>query len=121
MASPDQLPQTLERRMVIMPNPLTKIIAPIDWFVAEGAIGTSLFGRGLKTGYRSELWSVERSNDILWLRKSPIDAGSDLPLSKSCDGTSLRLEFPCADERVAEPKEAWKLARQAIDAPAKST
>ena len=47
-----------------MSNPLAEIIATKGWCVADGAIDTNLFGRGLETGYPQELWSVERPADI---------------------------------------------------------
>ena len=67
MALPDRRIQHLERRLLVILNPLAKIIATKVWCVADGATGTNLFRRGLETDYPPELWSVERPGDILWL------------------------------------------------------
>ena len=71
-----------------MSNPLAKIISTKGWYVADGATGTNLFGRGLETGYPPKLLSVERSDNILWLHNNFIDAGSDLILTNSFGGTT---------------------------------
>jgi methionine synthase I (cobalamin-dependent) len=99
-----------------MKNPISELIAKRGWAVADGATGTNLFGRGLETGYPPELWSVERPDDILWLHKSFLSAGSDIILTNSFGGTSFRLKLHAAQERVIELNlAAAKLARQAAD------
>ena len=85
-----------------MSNPLAKIIATKGWYVADGATGTNLFGCGLETGCPPELSSVERPDDILWLHNSCIDVGSDLILTNSFGGTSLRLKLHDAQNQVGE-------------------
>ena len=105
-----------------MSNILAEIIATKGWCVADGAVGTNLFTRGLETGYPPELWSVERPDDILRLHNNFIDAGSDLILTNSFGGTTFRLKLHYAQDRVRELNEASaKLARQAADAHTKST
>jgi len=102
LALPDCRLQHSERCLVIISNPLAKIVATKGWCVADGATGTNLFGRGLETGYPPELWSLERPDDILWLHNNFIDAGSDLILTNSFGGTTFRLRLHNAQDRVAE-------------------
>ena len=98
-------------------NLLTKILSEKEWLLADGAIGTNFFKRGLETGYPPELWNVERPDDVLWLHNAFIAAGSDLILTNSFGGTSFRLKLHQAEGRVAELNfAAAKLARQAADA-----
>jgi methionine synthase I (cobalamin-dependent) len=100
-----------------MTNPISDLIARRGWAVADGATGTNLFGRGLETGYPPELWCVERPDDILWLHRSFLDAGSDIILTNSFGGTAFRLKLHDAQDRVEELNlAAAKLARQAVDA-----
>ena len=105
-----------------MSNPLAEIIATKGWCVADGAIGTNLFGCGPETGYPPELWSVERRNDSLRLHNNFIDAGSDVILTNCFGGTTFRLKLNDSQDRVRKLNEAAaKLALQAADAHTKST
>ena len=98
-------------------NPLTGLIAQKGWVLADGAIGTNLFQRGLETGYPPELWNVERPDDVLWLHNAFLEAGSDLILTNSFGGTSYRLKLHGSENRVTELNvAAAQLARQAADA-----
>ena len=98
-------------------NPLIALIARKGWVLADGAIGTNLFQRGLETGYPPELWNVERPDDVLWLHNAFLEAGSDLILTNSFGGTSYRLKLHGSENRVTELNcAAAKLARQAADA-----
>ena len=79
-------------------------------------------GRGLETGYPPELWSVERPDDIEWLRNTVIDVGSDLILTNSFSGTNFRLKARDAKHRVAELNDqSAKLVRQAAYPHTKNT
>ncbi len=99
-----------------MHNPLSELINAKGWCVADGATGTNLFNRGLETGYPPELWSVERPDDVLWLHKGFLQAGSDLILTNSFGGNSFRLKLHNAQDRTrALNIAAAKLARRAVD------
>ena len=99
-----------------MHNPLSDLINAKGWCVADGATGTNLFNRGLETGYPPELWSVERPDDVLWLHKGFLQAGSDLILTNSFGGTSFRLKLHNAQDRTrALNIAAAKLACRAVD------
>ena len=99
-----------------MSNILSDLIDQQGWCVADGATGTNLFGRGLETGYPPELWSVERTEDILWLHGSFLEAGSDLILTNSFGGTLFRLKLHESQDRVRELNiAAAQLARKAVE------
>ena len=83
-----------------MQNPLSDLINAKGWCVADGATGTNLFNRGLETGYPPELWSVERPDDVLWLHKEFLQAGSDLILTNSVGGTGFRLKLHNVQDRT---------------------
>jgi 5-methyltetrahydrofolate--homocysteine methyltransferase len=82
--------------------------------VADGAIGTNLLARGLTKGAPAEVWVLENPAKILELLKDFISAGSDIVLTSTFSGTTLRLEHSGLRERAAEiNRRAVELARQA--------
>ena len=85
-----------------MASKFHNLLAEKSYLVADGAIGTNLFGLGLETGYPPELWNVERPDDILWLHDSFLQAGADLILTNSFGSTSFRLKLHEAQDRVEE-------------------
>ena len=101
-------------------NPLQSLVEQKGWLLADGAIGTNFFKKGLETGYPPELWNAEQPDNVLWLHNAFIDAGSDIILTNSFGGTSYRLKLHNAESRVADLNfAAAKLARQAADASAR--
>ena len=101
--------------MTAMQNPVLAIIEDRGWCVADGATGSNFFGRGLEAGYPPELWCLERPDDVLWLHRAFLSAGSDLILTNSFGGNALRLKLHNAQDRVHELNSAAaRLARQAV-------
>ena len=85
--------------------------------LADGATGTNFFKKGLETGYPTELWNVERPDDVTDLHTSFIAAGSRLILTNSFGGTAHRLKLHESQDRVGELNlAAAQLARRAADA-----
>ncbi len=83
--------------------------------VADGATGTNLQVRGLEMGAPGEVWVFERPDEIVRLHRGFIEAGSDIILTCTFGGTSIRLENAGLAGRVAElNRTAVQLARQAI-------
>jgi 5-methyltetrahydrofolate--homocysteine methyltransferase len=82
--------------------------------VSDGATGTNLQKVGLTAGIAPEVWVMEQPQKILDLARAFIRAGSDIILTCTFGGTSLRLKDGAYASRVAEVNfRAVELARQA--------
>ena len=82
--------------------------------VADGATGTNLQQRGLARGVSSERWVLDNPEQIVRLHCDFIEAGSDIVLTSSFGGTSIRLEDSGLAARAAEVnRKAAILARRA--------
>jgi 5-methyltetrahydrofolate--homocysteine methyltransferase len=82
--------------------------------VADGATGSNLQKRGLSMGVASERWVLENPEQILRLHSDFISAGSDIILTCTFGGSSIRLEQSgLADKIVEINTRAVELARQA--------
>ena len=83
--------------------------------LADGATGTNYQNMGIEPGVAPEEWVVDAPENVLELHRRFVDAGSDIVLTCSFGGTSLRL----ADERLAGRavevnRRAAELAREAV-------
>jgi len=95
---------------------LTPLLAQRPWLLADGAIGSNLFARGLTTGDAPELWNLSHPERIRELQRSFIEAGADIILTNSFGGTRHRLKLHKAEGRVAQLNEAAaRLARAEAD------
>src|SRR5579863_6520707 len=95
---------------------LTPLLAQRPWLLADGAMGSNLFARGLTSGDAPELWNTEHPQRIRELQRSFIEAGADIILTNSFGGTRHRLKLHKAEGRVAELNEAASaLARAEAD------
>ena len=98
-------------------DPLSRLLAAKRVVLADGAMGTSLFARGLETGGSPELWNLEQPDQVRAVHQGFVDAGSDLLLTNSFGANRRRLALHGAEERVAElNRAAARLAREAADA-----
>lgn len=77
--------------------------------VADGATGTNLQKVGLPSGVTPEDWVFEQPDRISALERSFAEAGSDLILTCTFGGTSIRLKDSKYADRAAE------LNRRAVD------
>ncbi len=99
-----------------MADRLTPLLAQRPWLLADGATGSNLFDRGLKSGDAPELWNADHPDRIAGLHRDFVDAGADIILSNSFGGTRHRLKLHRAEGRVAELNEkAARIARGEAD------
>jgi len=96
---------------------LSRLLQTKPVLLADGAMGTSLFARGLETGGSPELWNVERPDQVRAVHQGFADAGSDIILTNSFGANRARLALHGAGHRVAElNRAAARLAREVADA-----
>jgi 5-methyltetrahydrofolate--homocysteine methyltransferase len=82
--------------------------------VADGATGTNLQKLGIKPGTPPEELVIDQPELVLQLEKAFVAAGSDLILTCTFGGTSLRMKESKYAQRVGEINQrAVELARQA--------
>ncbi len=87
--------------------------------VADGGMGTMLFGLGLTEGHTPELWNVEEPDKVIYIHNEYIRAGAQIILTNTFGGSQLRLESHGLGDRTQELNAAAaRLARQAADAAA---
>ena len=89
-----------------MSNPINDHIRKKGWCVANGAMGSNFFRRGLEAGYPPEQWCVERSEEVLWQHGDPLKAGADLILINSFGANAPRLKLHKSQDRVHEINKA---------------
>lgn len=70
--------------------------------VADGAMGTTLFGMGLESGDCPERLNIERPEMISEVHRRFVEAGSDLFLTNTFGGNRRRLALHGLEDRVAE-------------------
>lgn len=84
--------------------------------VADGAMGTSLQGRGLDDGGAPELWNVEHADVVTAILDEYAAAGAQLLTTNTFGGSRPRLEMHGLEDRVYElNKAAAELARAVAD------
>jgi 5-methyltetrahydrofolate--homocysteine methyltransferase len=85
--------------------------------IADGATGTMLMAMGLPPGFPPEIWNVEQPEKILALYNAYLAAGSQIILTNTFGGSSIKLEKAGIIGRVTELNLAGaRLARQAAGA-----
>lgn len=95
---------------------LTPLLAQRPWLLADGAMGSNLFTRGLTSGDAPELWNTEHPQRISALQREFVEAGADILLTNSFGGNRHRLKLHKAEGRVAQINEAAaRLARAEAD------
>jgi 5-methyltetrahydrofolate--homocysteine methyltransferase len=70
--------------------------------IADGATGTMLMAAGLPVGMSPELWNVEQPNKILALHRAYLDAGSQVIMTNTFGGSSIKLQKSGLSGRARE-------------------
>ena len=82
--------------------------------IADGATGTQLQKAGLPAGYPPELWNLENPAAIISHHLSYLDAGSDIVLTNTFGGNTVKLRSHDLEGKTGEINtRAAELARQA--------
>jgi len=100
----------------MMKIPFLERLAQDAPLVADGATGTNLQRRGLPAGMAPDEWVFDHPEQILQLHQDFIQAGSQIILTDTFGGSSLRLrDSKVAGRAVELNRRAVELARQAAD------
>jgi methionine synthase I (cobalamin-dependent) len=95
---------------------LAELLAERPYLVADGAMGTNLFLRGLETGDAPELWNVDHPDRITDVHRGFVGAGSDIFLTNTFGANRHRLKLHKFESRVHELNQAGaRLARAVAD------
>jgi 5-methyltetrahydrofolate--homocysteine methyltransferase len=95
-------------------NNLLQAGSPI---LLDGAMGTMLMDAGLKSGDCPEEWNVLQPEAVRQIHREYIQAGSQIILTNTFGGTSIRMETHGLQDRVIElNKKAAENARAEADA-----
>jgi len=96
-------------------NKITDAIKNGKILVSDGAWGTFLYKKGLKSGECAELWCLTHANDVMDIAKSYVESGADMIETNSFGGTSFMIERYGLKEKVAEINEASaRISRSAM-------
>jgi 5-methyltetrahydrofolate--homocysteine methyltransferase len=100
-----------------MPHSFSDRLQAGEILVADGATGTNLQTVGLPPGTSPEEWVFDQPDRISALQRAFVEAGSDLILTCTFGGTSIRLKESRLAGRVNElNRRAADLAREAANA-----
>ncbi len=82
--------------------------------VSDGAWGTFLQEKGLQVEECPESWNIKKPGQVYDIAKSYVDAGSDVILTNSFGGSSLKLNgYGLANQTYEINKAAAKISREA--------
>src|ERR1700716_3189220 len=97
-----------------MPS-FVELLAERSVLIADGATGTNYQNMGIEPGVAPEEGVVDAPENVQELHRRSVAAGSDLVLTCSFGGSSLRLADEALHGRAVEvTRRAAELAREAV-------
>jgi len=87
-------------------NKLAELLQSGKPILLDGAMGTMLFAAGLESGHSPEEWNILHPEKIRDIHRAYIEAGSQIILTNTFGGSSVRLDSHSLAERVFELNEA---------------
>jgi len=95
-------------------NKIQNLLKAKNILISDGAWGTFLHVKGLKTGECPELWNITNPNDVFNIAKSYIDAGADIIETNSFGGSRVKLDkYGLAEKTFELNKKAAQISRKA--------
>ena len=95
---------------------LETLIAGRDWLLADGAMGTNLFGLGLTGGACGERWNLDHPAKIASVHQGMVAAGADIILTNTFGANRYRLALHGLGDRALEINESGAgIARRVAD------
>jgi methionine synthase I (cobalamin-dependent) len=97
-------------------DPLQMLLSRSGVILADGAMGTMLFGLGLEHGSSPELWNVEQPDRVASVHRGYLEAGAQMILTNTFGGNRFRLGLHNLQDRAPELNRAGvELARRTVD------
>jgi len=84
-----------------MPLPLLTLLKSRT-LVCDGAMGSMLLARGLKSGECPETWNLARQADVQAIHRAYLEAGADIILTNTFGGNRFTLKGHGLDSRAAD-------------------
>lgn len=96
------------------PHPLERLLAARGWILADGAMATSLYARGLTPGEAPERCVETHPEQIRALHAAAVEAGAEVILTNSFGANAPRLAvWGAAGRAAALNRAAAEIAREA--------
>jgi 5-methyltetrahydrofolate--homocysteine methyltransferase len=100
----------------IVLNPFVELLSSHRVLLADGAMGTSLFERGLLSGDSPERWNIESPERVLEVHRGYVQAGCEILLTNSFGGNAFRLKLHGLHDQVHQLNAAAaSIARSATE------